>query len=157
MLYDGEGKCRFAKYLSLLELEKRHRVDLGHAYTTADSAKLFTGFIAKSQWQSFFSTLYSCGTHFFSLLMDGTTDCGNHEDELMVLVYCFKNDAVEEITSCTRYLSLRSPQHADASGLLDCVGDALSLFGVDSVLNQDSVLRVEGQPVLLGLAQMGQQ
>ena len=52
----------------------------------------------KSQWQSFFGTLYSCGTHFFSLLMDGTTDCGNHEDELMVLVYCFTNDAVEEIT-----------------------------------------------------------
>ena len=40
----------FAKYPSLLELEKRHGVDLGHAYTTADSAKLFTGFIAKSQW-----------------------------------------------------------------------------------------------------------
>ena len=104
----------FAKYPSLLELEKRHGVDLGHAYTTADSAKLFTGFIAKSQWQSFFSTLYSCGTCFFSLLMDRTTDCGNHEDELMVLVYCFKNDAVEEITSRTRYLSLHSPQHADA-------------------------------------------
>ena len=33
----------FAKYPSLLELEKRHGVDLGHAYTTADSAKLFTG------------------------------------------------------------------------------------------------------------------
>ena len=27
----------FAKYPSLLELEKRHGVDLGHAYTTADS------------------------------------------------------------------------------------------------------------------------
>ena len=133
----------FANYPSLLELEKRHGVDLGHAYTTADSAKLFTGFIAKSQRQSFFGTLYSCGTHFFSLLMDGTTDCGNHEDELMVLVYCFTNDAVEEITSRTRYLSLRSPQHADDSGLLDCVGDTLSLFGVDSVLDQDSVLRVE--------------
>ena len=31
------------------------------------------------------SNNYSCGTHFFSLLMDGTTDCGNQEDELMVL------------------------------------------------------------------------
>ena len=58
-------------------------------------------------------------------------------------VYCFKNDAVEEITSRSRYLSLHSPQHADASGLLDCIGDTLSLFGVDSVLDQDSVLRVE--------------
>ena len=27
----------FAKHPSLLELEKRHGVDLGHTYTTADS------------------------------------------------------------------------------------------------------------------------
>ena len=46
-------------------------------------------------------------------------------------------------------------QHAYASGLLDCVGDALSLFGVDSVLDQDSVLRVEGQPVLVGVGTDG--
>ena len=79
----------------MLHLQKNQDVDLGHAYTTADSAKLFTSFIAKSQQQSFFSTLYSCETHFFSLLMDGTTDYGNQEDELKVTVHCFKNDAVE--------------------------------------------------------------
>ena len=62
---------------------------------------------------------------------------------------------MEEITSHTRYLSLRSPQHADASGLIECVGDALSLFGVHSVLDQDSVLRVEGQPVLVGVGADG--
>ena len=54
-----------------------------------------------------------------------------------------------------RYLSLHSPQHVDASGLLDCVGDVLSLFGVDSVLDQDSVLRVEGQLVLFGVGTDG--
>ena len=37
----------FAKYSSLLELEKRHDVNLGHAYTMADSANLFTSFITK--------------------------------------------------------------------------------------------------------------
>ena len=123
-----------AKYPSLLELEKRHGVDLGHAYTTADSAKLFTSFIAKSQRQSLFIPLYSSGTRFFSLRMDGTTDCGNHDDDLMVLVHSSKNDAIKEISSCTRYLSLYNPQRADASGLLQCIGEALKLFGVDTVL-----------------------
>ena len=74
----------FAKYPSLLELEKCYSVNLGHAYTTAVSAKLFTSFIAKAQQQSFFNSLYSSGTRFFSLLMDGTSDFGNQEDELMV-------------------------------------------------------------------------
>ena len=51
---------------------------------------------------------------------------------------------MEEITSGTRYLPLRSPQHADDSGLLDCIGDTLSLFGVDSVLDQGQCLESGG-------------
>jgi len=76
----------FAKYPVLLELEQRHEVDVGHAYNTADSARLFTSFIAKSQQQGFLNSLPAGG--FFSLLMDGSTDAGNLEDELIVLVYC---------------------------------------------------------------------
>ena len=76
----------FAKYPALLELEQRHEVDTGHAYNTADSARLFTGFIAKSQRQGFLNSLSS--ESFFSLLMDGSTDAGNLEDELVVLLHC---------------------------------------------------------------------
>ena len=73
----------------------------------------------------------------------------------MVLVHSSKNDAIEEISSCTRYLSLYNPQCADASGLLQCVGEVLKLFGVDTVLNQDSVLGAEGKPVLVGVGTDG--
>ena len=38
----------FTKYPALLALEQRHGVDLGTAYLTQDSAKVFTAFIAKS-------------------------------------------------------------------------------------------------------------
>ena len=69
----------FAKYPALLELEQRHEVDIGHAYNTADSARLFTSCIAKSQRQGFLNSL-PCGG-FFSLLMHGSTDAGNLEDE----------------------------------------------------------------------------
>ena len=41
--------------------------------------------------------------HFFSFMMDGTTDAGNIEDELIVILYCKKDDATEEIKSCARY------------------------------------------------------
>ena len=41
----------FAKYPSLVQLEQRHGVELGHAYNTQESAKKITGCIAKSQRQ----------------------------------------------------------------------------------------------------------
>ena len=39
----------FAKYPALLALEAHNGVDLGPAYNTPDSAKIFTGYIAASQ------------------------------------------------------------------------------------------------------------
>ena len=38
----------FAKYSALLELEQRHAVDIGHAYNTADSARL--DFLLQCNW-----------------------------------------------------------------------------------------------------------
>ena len=140
----------FTKYPALLELESRHGVDLGPAYRTPDSAKAFTSYIAKSQRHAFLNALSSSGSHFFSFLMDGTTDAGNQEDELIVLLYCSKDATVQEITPCTRYLSIHTPEKADASGLLSCVNEALKFMGVDNVLDKDSVLGVEGRPVLVG-------
>ena len=143
----------FAKYPALLELEQRHEVDIGHAYTTADSARLFMSFIAKSQHQGFLNSLPGGG--FFSLLMDGSTDAGNLEDELIVLVYCRMDDAEQEMTTCSRFLSLHNPQKADASGLLEWICEAMHLLGVDDVLDQDSVLGVGTKPVLIGIGTDG--
>ena len=140
----------FTKYPSLLELESRHGVDLGPAYRTPDSAKAFTGYIAKSQRQNFLNALSSSGTLFFSFLMDGTTDAGNQEDELIVLLYCSKDATTQEITPCTRYWSIHSPGKVDAIGLLSCVSEALQFMGVENVLDKDSVLGVEGKAVLVG-------
>ena len=82
--------------------------------------------------------------------MDGTTDAGNQEDELIVLLYCSKDATTQEITPCTRYWSIHSPGKVDANGLLSCVSEALQFMGVENVLDKDSVLGVEGKPVLVG-------
>ena len=47
----------FEKFPALYELEARHGVDLGAAYRTAPSAKLFTHYIAESQRQQFLRAL----------------------------------------------------------------------------------------------------
>ena len=146
----------FSKYPALLELEARHDADLGIAYSTPDSAKSFTGYITKSQRQDFL-TKFCSESHFYSVLTDGTTDAGNLEDELIILVYCCKNDTTQEITAKTRYWSIHNPEKADADGILKCLSESLQLLGVKNVMDKQSVLGVEDKPVLVGseLALMG--
>lgn len=86
--------------------------------------------------------------------MDGTTDLGNKE-EIVAMVYCYKNEVAQEITSCTRYWSVHSPEKCDANGLLLCFGASLELLGIKSILDRDSVLGVDGMPVLIGASPDG--
>jgi len=121
------------------------------AYRTPDSAKAFTSFIAESFHQGFLDKLSSSeGPKFFSFLIDDTTDPGNQEDQLIVLVYCDKNEVtINEITTCTRYFSVHTPARADASGILNCIKDALKQVGIEDLLDSECVL-VENFPGLVG-------
>ena len=94
----------FHKYPAIHELESRHGVELGQTYATKDSAKTFTHFSAESQRSAIFQSLST--THFYSFLMDGTTDAGNIEDELIVIITFYKNDMVREVKSVARYLGV---------------------------------------------------
>ena len=87
--------------------------------------------------------------------MDGSTDEGNIEKELVVVLLCKKDDASEEVKSHTRFLSMVAPGKAYASGLLKCLSQSLSPLGITDVLDQGSVLGVEGKPVLVGRELMG--
>lgn len=58
----------------------------------SDSAKKFTHFIAESQRQEFLHSFSESPTaKFFSFLMDGSTDSGNLEVELVLVVFCVKD------------------------------------------------------------------
>ena len=74
----------FRKYPVIHKLESRHEVDLGQSYATKDSDKLFTHFIAESQRSAFMQSQST--TLFCSCLMDGTSDAGNVEDQLIVIM-----------------------------------------------------------------------
>ena len=137
----------FQKYPALHQLEERHGVDLGCAYKTKDSAKALTHYIAESQHRSF---IHNFPSGFYSFLMDGSTDTGNIENELVVIQYCVRDDTAQELRSCTRYLSLEIPTKADADGLISFLGNALKALGVQNLLDIGSVLSVGGNPVLVG-------
>ena len=141
----------FRKYPAIYQLESRHGVDLGQSYTTKASAKSFSHYIAESQRTTFINTLSTM--HFYSFLMDGTTDAGNVEDELIVIMGFQKDDTAGEVGTFARYFSLEVPAKADADGLIGCLQKAVgaigpSVPGENSVLSKTNVL--ETKPILVG-------
>ncbi len=91
--------------------------------------------------------------HFYSFLMDGTTDAGNVEDELIVIMGFQKDDTAGEVGTFARYFSLEVPAKADADGLIGCLQKAVGTIGPsapreNSVLSKTSVL--ETKPILVG-------
>ncbi|XP_064404677.1 zinc finger protein 862-like isoform X1 [Halichondria panicea] len=98
-----------------------------------------------TQRNEFVNTIQS-NLHFFSFLMDGTTDAGNVEDELIGIMGFCKNKA--EVGSFVRFFSIQVPTKANADGLIVCVKQALEPFGIDSVLEKADVLA--SRPILIG-------
>ena len=135
----------FVKYAPFHALADHQGVNLGQGYKTADSAKRFTHFIAEAQRKLFLHSLSS--TKFVSFLMDGSTDAGNMEQELVLVVFCVKDEAAQQIRSCTRYLAVISPERGTAEGLVDCLGEALKRLGIDM---KDEDIFSEGRPALVG-------
>ena len=87
----------FTKYPALHQLENYHGVELGNTYSTADSAKIFTSYIAESQRKAFLNDLAKY--KFSSFLIDESTDAGNLEDELIVVQCSMKDSNSEEVKS----------------------------------------------------------
>ena len=113
----------------------------------SDCAKAITHFIAEAQRKQFLDSLSVI--RFFSFLMDGSTDAGNKEQELVLVLFCIKDDEAQEIRSCTRYLSVGNPAQTNAEGLIDCLGDALGRLGID-LHQRDTVMKVQDRSALVG-------
>ena len=86
----------------------------------------------------------------YSVLMDGSTDKGRIWNELFVIIFCKKDDTLQEVFTCARYLCVLEPERADADGLIECFGRALMSMRVENVLERANVLDAHGFPVLVG-------
>ena len=75
----------FGKMGALCELEERHRVDLGQGYKNNKACARFVDYIADEQRQILVGAL--AGVKCFSLQADSSTDAGNVEDELFLVLY----------------------------------------------------------------------
>ena len=137
----------FHKYPAFHCLAERQGVRLGSSYKRSDCAQQFTYYIAEGQRNVFQQSLSQ--VNFFSFLMDGSTDAGNIEQEMVFVLYCKRDDKAKAVRSHTRYLALLNPTSSTAEGLVDCLGDALERLDID-ISQKEGVLNAEHRPALVG-------
>lgn len=138
----------FIKCPTLHRLEVSHGVDLGPAYKTDVAAKSFTHYITESQRQTYLSFL-SNEVDFFSSLLDGSTDAGNAEDELVFIHICKQDDVAMEMKSCARYFTVFNPEKTDNCGLVNGLRKPLEkISGLSDCLDKRLVL--SAKPIVVG-------
>ena len=93
----------FRKYPKICELEARHGVNLGNSYLHKNAGKEFVHYMAESRRQDLSLTLSKA--KFFSLMMDGSTDQSNANNELLLVLWCDPDGAGEKIHTRMSYLS----------------------------------------------------
>ena len=116
-------KLSYLKYPSISELEKKHRVDIGVAYTNERSGRVFVHCIAEARRREIVNKINH--TKFFSILLDGSTDKGNIDNKAILLIYCDTDGHDEIIHTRTVYFKLIRPTSVTAEGLFDVVQKCL--------------------------------
>ena len=120
-------KLSFAKMGPLCALEK-HGVDLGSGHKNDRACAVFVEFIALERRQLLCSALAKA--KFFSVQSDGSTDAGNIENELFMVLY-FDSHAPDGIIHVrSKFLAVLQPTRADAKGLFECFTRALLVLWV---------------------------
>ena len=69
--------------------------------------------------------------------------------ELVLILYCCKDDVTREVRSCTCYLAVVKPTHSNAEGLVECLGQALRRIGQEDIRDREEVVGRSGS-VLVG-------
>ena len=121
----------FPNYPALCQLEAKHGVDVGTAYRNQNAGKTFCHFIAESKREQLVEKLTKA--QFFSILMDGSTDTGNIDDEMFLVLWCDVDHEDQMVHTNMSYFAVDRPKKVDAQGLFNCLESSLSRLGIQAV------------------------
>ena len=124
----------FTKMKSICELEERHGTDLGAGYKNDHSCATFVEFIAREQLESVVTSVAK--SRFFSLQADGSTDSGNTENELFMILYLDPYCKDGSVHIRDQFLTTRYLNSGTAKGLYEAFGRALKYMGLEELKSQ---------------------
>ena len=79
-------KLAYSKYPAICDVEKRHDVNIGSTYLNSNACKTFCKFIAESKRLNLHNII--ANAKFYSVLMDGSTDVSNIDEEMFLVLWC---------------------------------------------------------------------
>ena len=132
----------FSKYPMLLELERRHGVLVGNTYATDTKCREFTVLIGETLRQAVAEGIKS--STYFSVLMDGSTDCSVVEKELVYVLFV-KADRTECLFFCIKNIA-----DATALGIKAVLEKALTELDVEEWQSKLVGICVDGAAVNVG-------
>lgn len=124
----AKEKLAFTKMKALCSLEERHGVDLGPGYRNDHACSTFIEYIASDLQQKLVGALDH--SKFFSIQVDSSTDTGNSENELFLVLYFDPHCADGKVHVRDRYFTVRELGSGTATGLMDCLERAFQYMGI---------------------------
>ena len=121
----------FSKYPALCELETHHGVNVGSEYTNKNAAETFCHYIAQTRREDLAQKLASA--NFFSILMDSTTDKGNIDDEMFLVLWCDVNGSDEKVHTKMKFFAVARPTGLTEAGLFECLQTSLQRIGISAI------------------------
>ncbi|KAG8197548.1 hypothetical protein JTE90_007284 [Oedothorax gibbosus] len=114
----------FSQFANIIELEKRHGVDLGETYMNKPGCSEFIRCISKVFTEDLINQMSS--SNYISVLVDESTDVSTFEKFIMYVKF-IDSDA----TATTKFLALRNVESGTADALKSLLLDVLKEFGID--------------------------
>ena len=125
----------FTKYSKICALEERHGVKVGSNYLTNNAAKDFIHFIARYMRTDVVSEVSR--TKFFSIYLDGSTDKGNVDNDLMMVCWCDTNAEDKKLHTKIGFLAIDWLTTTNAEGLYKSLQHRLQLPGINDINKDD--------------------
>ena len=124
-------KLSFSKYPAICELETKHGVDLGTNYRTQTAGSSFIHYSAEAIREGLAENLRK--SKFFSLLLDGSTDAGNVDNELVLVIWFDKDGTDEKVSTRTSHFKIMRPSTVTAQGMFDMLQESLQNLGIEAI------------------------
>ncbi len=106
-------------------------MNVGTAYRNQNACKTFCHFIAEARRKEIVEKLSNAKK--CSLLMDASTDTGNIDDEMFLVVWCDLDCDDEMVHTKMSYFAVVRPKQVDAQGLFNCLQSSLHRLGIPAV------------------------
>lgn len=124
----AKEKMSFKKMKLLCDLEERHGVDIGGSYRNNHACATFVKFIALDLQQQLKRDISN--SKFFSIQLDTSTDCGNTEEELFLVLYFDAHSPDGMVHVRNKFFAVWHLNRGTGQGLYDCLKKAMAYMGV---------------------------